>query len=441
VKPPDPPARLRERAGFRAWSAIGLLGLATVFGYMDRQILVLVEEPLKRDLTLRDVQIGAILGLGPAAFAAIAGIPLGWLADRSNRMVVLALCVLLWSAFTAACGLAVSFQSLLVCAVGIAVGEAALGPIIYSLIPDLFVGSSRITANLLLYGIVVLGAGMGLIAGGAILGGVEVIRPTLPPLLRTVAGWRLTFFAVALPGPLIAAAIMLIPSRRKRERASAASVPARLRDYFRGHARTAAGVYLGGGFLYFAGYAGSAWLPGALVRALGVTPQQVSVGIGSAYIVGAAVGITIAMLGSGLWRRIAGPHALLRALELTMAASIVPTVLLAQVASAQQAYWLIGMQGAMITAGSGFSPAVLQDMAPPALRARLLAINSVVGVAVGASSPLLVGLISDQASDAPRALLRAVIGTAVLGFALAALTYRLTERPFSRTVAALGTAS
>src|SRR6185437_14166855 len=112
-----------------AWYGLAALVLATVFAQMDRQILMLVAQPLKQALDLSDTQIGAINGIALSLVAMLATFPLGWLADRVDRRRLLALCIIIWSIFTAACGFARNFPQLFTCSMGIAVGEAVLGPI------------------------------------------------------------------------------------------------------------------------------------------------------------------------------------------------------------------------------------------------------------------------------------------------------------------------
>lgn len=437
--------RTRAMTGFstdarpapHAWYALAVLGVATIFGFVDRQILVLLAEPLKHDLSLRDVQFGAIQSSGPALFAVLAAVPLGWLADRTNPASVLLVCVLVWSAFTAACGLAGSFQQLFLCTIGIAIGEAALGPIVYSLIPSLFPGSSRLTANFVYFGIATLGAGVGLMAGGAIIAALPAVRPLLPAVLGGLDSWRLVFFAVALPGPLIAVAVAFIATVRPSRALQVASAPFRVGEYFRCHGRTVASLYTAGGLYSFAVAAGSAWLPVALARAFKVGPESVGVGLGLSFAAGSVAGLATAMLTAPVWRRLWGVIAVPRAMAVTLAASVLPTLGLAWVASPWQAYVLCGVQTATVVAGAALSPAMLQEIAPAPLRARLLAFNSVVYVSIGAMSPLLVGIASDRAPAVPRALLDAVITVTAVGFTLAAVMYRVTERPFARTAMTL----
>jgi len=81
---------MQERAPLAAWYALFILSVAVLYAMIDRQVLMLLAEPLKADLGLSDTQIGSLQGLGAALFAAIAVIPLGWLADRIDRRLLLA---------------------------------------------------------------------------------------------------------------------------------------------------------------------------------------------------------------------------------------------------------------------------------------------------------------------------------------------------------------
>ena len=120
----------QERATGRAWFALGVLGIAMVFGFIDARILVLLAQSIKTDLGLSDYQLGETHGLAPAIFLAVAMIPLAWLADRFERRTVLFGCVIFWSLATAASGLVTSFITLLACTIAIVVGEAGVTPIV-----------------------------------------------------------------------------------------------------------------------------------------------------------------------------------------------------------------------------------------------------------------------------------------------------------------------
>jgi MFS family permease len=429
------------RSPAKAWYALAVLVLATLFAFIDRQILVLIVEPLKHDLALCDTQIGALQGLAFALFSLVAAMPLAWLADRFQRSVVLLTCVLFWSVATAACGFANNFPALFACTVGVAIGEAALAPIVYSLIPDLFPGPLRIRANIIYFAANVLGVGVGLSAAGMVLGWVESMRPVLPQALRTLAGWRLSFLAVALPGPLIALAIAFIGKTSRAVHAALRNPSTdELIGYFRTHGRSAFGVFLGAGFGSVAAMAFFAWLPVAMVRAFDLVPASVGAKFGLSYSAGAGVGLVLATITTPLWRRCAGAVGVPRGISVTGILAVIPTLLLGFVAHPWVAYLLVTTLMSLVITGLALAPTFYQDMAPPAIRARVLAVLSIVSAIMGAAGQLLVGAIADHLGGGPRVLLWVTSGVMSIGFILCALCYRATEAPLRRTVAALQSA-
>ena len=108
------------------WLTVGLLTIAYVFSFIDRYVLGLLIEPIKADLGLTDTQIGLLLGPAFAIFYATMGLPLGWLADRKNRVKIVAVGIAVWSIATAASGLARNFTHLFIARMSIGVGEATL---------------------------------------------------------------------------------------------------------------------------------------------------------------------------------------------------------------------------------------------------------------------------------------------------------------------------
>src|SRR5690606_24393079 len=139
------------RAPRASWYALAILSVTLLYSVIDRQVLMLLAQPLKNDLDLSDTQIGSLQGLGAALFAAIAVVPLGWLADRIDRRLVLAGCILIWSAAVASCGLATGYWGLLLSVAFLAAGESGLSPIVYALIPELFPERQRMLANFIFY--------------------------------------------------------------------------------------------------------------------------------------------------------------------------------------------------------------------------------------------------------------------------------------------------
>src|SRR3546814_19889762 len=99
---------MQSRASLASWYALLVLSVATLYAVIDRQVIILLSQQLKADLHLSDTQIGSLQGFGAVLFASIAAFPLGWLADRMDRRVLLSLCVIVWSIGIATCGLATS---------------------------------------------------------------------------------------------------------------------------------------------------------------------------------------------------------------------------------------------------------------------------------------------------------------------------------------------
>lgn len=430
-----PDSTVPPRPGLRAWYALTVIIAATLFGMVDRQILVLVTEPLKREMGVTDLQIGLLQGVGPGLFAAVGVVVLGWLADRTARQTILAVCVVLWSLATAGCGLAQNFHQLLVASIAIALGEAALGPVFYSMVPDLFPGRSRMTANLVYFGAVVVGGGFGVALSGAVVGFVQAHRASLPAALAGLSAWRIAFFVVAAPGPLLAAAVALIGSVARRHEKGAPEAGGGVAAYFRGHWRTAAGLYISTGFCGLALLAIMAWTPVMVIRILGASATEAGYGFGGAVVAGSIVGVLLAGAVPGLLRGRFGVMTPVRIFQASLVLMLAPTLMLLMVERPWQVYGLVAIQLVMATAGAALTPTLLQDIAPDRIRGRLIAINSVFYSAMASLAPVLVGAVSDRLAGQPRALLCALVIVAAPSLAAAALILAAVDRPFRRTIA------
>lgn len=172
----------------RAW-ILAVLTLTYTFNHVDRQILVILLEPIKTELGLRDSQLGMLSGLAFAAFYATLGIPVAMWADRGNRRNIIAIALGLWSAMTALSGLAQNYWHLLLARMGVGVGEAGGTPPATSMIADLYPPQERATA----LGIYTAGIGLGIMAGFALGGYVYELY-----------GWRVAFFVAGIPGLILA---------------------------------------------------------------------------------------------------------------------------------------------------------------------------------------------------------------------------------------------
>jgi len=172
----------------RAW-VLAVLTLTYTFNHIDRQVLVILLEPIKAELHLKDGDLGMLTGIVFAGFYATLGIPVAMWADRGNRRNIITLALTLWSAMTAMSGLAQTYWQLLLARMGVGVGEAGGTPPATSMIADLYPPRERATAM----GIYTTGIGLGVMAGFA-LGGY----------IYAHFGWRTAFFVAGVPGLMLA---------------------------------------------------------------------------------------------------------------------------------------------------------------------------------------------------------------------------------------------
>lgn len=186
-----------------AWYMTLLLMVLYMFSFLDRTIIVLLIEPIKRDLAITDTQISLLYGLAFAVFYTLCGIPIARLIDSKNRRTIVAVGVLFWSAMTAACGLAKNFGSLFAARIGVGIGEATLSPAAYSMISDSFPKEKRAKAMSVYTMGIYLGVGVAMLLGGQVIEYFNNIGTVTLPLVGELRGWQLTFIAVAAPGLLL----------------------------------------------------------------------------------------------------------------------------------------------------------------------------------------------------------------------------------------------
>ena len=259
---------------------LGLLFVVYVFNFIDRQILSILLEAIKKDLGASDTQMGILSGLAFALFYTFAGIPIARWADRGTRRSIIALGLAVWSAMTALSGLARSFPQLALARVGVGIGEAAGSPPSHSLIADYFPPHQRATA-LSIYSIgVYVGAMIALLAGGQI---VELFD------------WRTAFFIVGLPGIPLALLVRFTIRELPRgysELRQVSAAPPSTREVIRFLAgqKSFALITLGGAVQSLSGYGVLAWGPTFLRRVHVMGSAEIGTWLGLIIGIGGAIG-------------------------------------------------------------------------------------------------------------------------------------------------------
>jgi MFS family permease len=160
------------------------------------------------------------MGFGFAVFYTFFGIPIARLADSRSRRWIIAAGLAVWSATTAACGLARTYTQLLLARMGVGVGEAALSPSAYSLIADAFPPQRRGAAMGVYSMGSYLGSGLAFLLGGYLIAFVGESRTHEVLLLGKVQSWQLVFLLVGIPGLLLVPLLATIvePARRDARR-------------------------------------------------------------------------------------------------------------------------------------------------------------------------------------------------------------------------------
>ena len=210
-----------------AWTVVAILVATAVLSYTDRQVLSLLVDPIRADLGISDTQVSLLLGTAFAVVYGVAGIPLGWLADRTSRRNLIFCGVIVWTIGTLACGLSQSFGQLFAGRLVVGLGEAVLSPAAISLISDYFPPNRRGTAVACFLSGIAMGIGAAILIGGGVLHFVQVGALAGTPFANQ-APWRMVLLLIGAPGLLWALVILAIrePVRRGVEPTDVDGAPA-----------------------------------------------------------------------------------------------------------------------------------------------------------------------------------------------------------------------
>lgn len=374
---PAPESRAR-------WYVLGLLLLIYSVNFMDRQLFAVVQERIRLDIGLADWQLGLLGGTMFALFYATLGLPLAWVADRANRVQLIALSCTVWSGFTALTGFSSTFLHLALTRIGVASGEAGGVAPSYSVLSDFFEKHQRG----LVMGLFSVGAPLGLMAG-----------TLLGALLTDALSWRWAFFILALPGLVLAAILYLTvrePLRGRLDGVPAgpqteAGMIAALRHVSR--EKSLALFTAGAACTSFAGYGLYQWVPTFLQRTQAMDLEQVGLFLAPVFIFGMAGSVLGGWVADKLAPHVRGAYGLVPGIAQLIAAPLFVAALMAP--SGTATLLLIVAPTLLAYVWIGPTLAAAQNLSHASIRASVAAIiaffNNLIGFGLG---PLAVGAVS-----------------------------------------------
>ena len=279
-----------DGALFHQWYMVAMLMLAMVVSFIDRQIITLLVEPIRRDLDITDTGISLLMGAAFVIFYVVMGVPIARLSDSRNRKKIIGVGMLLWSIATAACGLAKNFGQLFAARVGVGVGEATLTPAAYSMIADAFPAKKLGRAIAVFATGIYIGAGLAGVLGGWAVKLISNAGTVDIPLIGTLYPWQMTFIAVSIPGLILVTVMSLTirePARRNIRNATAGkAVPFRdVIKFMWSNKRTYGAIFVAYAFSGIAFYGFLSWIPEFIRRVHGWDIGSAGILFGAIYMV------------------------------------------------------------------------------------------------------------------------------------------------------------
>lgn len=421
---------------------LSLLFIAYIFSFIDRSILALLVGPIRDDFGITDFEFSLIQGAAFSLLYTVAGLPLGRLADRYSRKLIVSGSVFFWSAATCACGMTKNFTQLFVARMAVGAGEAGLSPPAYSLILDSF-RPRHVAYAMSFYKLgVKVGAGIAFVIGGILYDYWAGVGNISVPLIGEIKPWQMTLISVGAPGALLSLLLLTVnePPRKDLVNKEGEGVPIKVVFRFMWQRK---GVYialfLGASMMAMAGYGTSAWYPEFFFRNYGMSKSEAGVTYGTIVLVAGSVGV---MLGAWLARQLEErgyTDAYVRAIFLT---SVVGAPLMSIAPLTHDPTWnVILLWPGVIIAGSylGVLAVAMVVITPNEMRGQVTAIylfvTNILGMAVGTS--VLAAFTDFLFQD--DALLHYSIATACgLFYPIAAVSFWFALAPYRRAVKDIG---
>jgi MFS family permease len=424
-----------------SWIVVAILVVILTSNYLDRTILALIIQPLRADLKISDTQVSLIGGLAFSVMYALAGIPVGRIADLWSRRNLIAIGVGLWSLMTAICGLTSSFWSLFAARMGFGIGEATMTPSSYSLVSDYF-PRERLPRAMSIFALgIPIGQGLALAFGGWLIHTLTTVAPHVSlPFTGSVKPWQMVFLVIGLPGILLVLPALAIrePVRQglRREDVHGSPTFGDVVRFLSSHIQVYGSLFCGVALQTWFSLGAAYWIPTFMVREHNYSIQEIGLVLGICTVIFGVAGVlTAGWLSAKFiqYGRRDGP--ILVGMYYSaglMACGIIGCLAPSSLVSIVFIGALPFFQNTWTPSGC---PAALQMITPNRMRGQISAVYQLVAVVVGGSlGATSMGVVTDYIfhRDSAVGLSIALVGAITLPLSI--LVLHVGRKPFWRAI-------
>jgi MFS family permease len=422
-----------------AWYVLGLLTLANVSSFLDRQILALLVGPIKRDMHLSDTKVSLLMGLSFAMFYTIFGILIGRFADRTNRRNIIMTGIAVWSVLTSLCAGVKNYTQFFLARMGVGVGEATLSPSAYSMITDYFPKRKLGVAMSIFTMGIFLGSGLALAIGAGLVAQLPKEGTIQIPLLGNIYHWQKLFLMIGLPGLFISLLMFTIkePARKdvlqKEGVQTKLSLSESLKIVFK-HPKTYLCVCLGTAFTAFVSYGCTAWVPTYFNRTFGWPVPKAGLYFGLVLLAASIAGV----LWGGWYAdklKSKGVHNGRVRVGLIAAIAILMSCFIPLISNPNIVLALLFVPAFFIASPMGASTTAIQELMPNQVRALASAIFlfllNMIGLGLG---PYIVAFFTDSVFQNEKAIRFSLTALFIIGGVLGVLFYFIGYRSYKKVM-------
>ena len=375
----------------RAWYGLIILTLGLLVATVDRGVISLLIESIKRDLSVNDIDASLLIGGAFVSAYAFLGVPISRLADTRSRRLIIGIGMAFWSAMTCFCGMAQTYHQLFWARVGVGAGESAFAPATYSIITDSFPPKQLARAIAIMSMGFTSGLALSSLVGGAVVKSLSAMPQIVLPIFGEVQVWQAVFVAVGLPGFVVAAIMTTVhePPRRGRmltggagSSAKAMPIPQVLR-FLNEESATYLPMFIGLGIKTLLSFGTGLWLPAFIMRTYHWSIPQTALALGLIALVMSIAGLLAGGWLAEWYARRGHDDANIRVLLIATILVLPTSLLFPLMPTAGGALWLIGANTFFASIGIAPANAALQVVTPNEMRGLVRALYQFVFNVVG----------------------------------------------------------